>query len=197
MSMELTTGFQLRMDTVAHENIEDYYQKLDGNKVKVASGNENLNPVTSQNGIHFANEQGQVVVDSHLAYLEVPLHFQAAKSMYVHLSKDTLNGELGTQVWGDKGIEQALRLSFSVDGSSKIYEPHGQSQGTFTFSHLPQMEYTEENTLFYIEEGVDKEVILRIWIEGNDPQCTDELREALYHIRLCFIGTDENNIPYQ
>ena len=197
MNMEITTGFQLRMDTIPHEDIEDYYQKLDGVKIQEASGNEQLDPVTSRDGVNFYSEQGQAVIDSKLAYLEVPLHFKAAKSMYVHLSKNTLDGEEGTNVGGDNGIEQALRLSFSVDGITKIYEPYGKSEGTFTFLGQSQMEYTEENTLFYIEEGIDKEVMLRIWIEGTDPQCTDQLRDALYQIRLCFIGTDENNVPYQ
>ena len=53
------------------------------------------------------------------------------------------------------------------------------------------MSYNEENALFSLEEGVDKTVVMRVWLEGTDEACTDAIRRADYAIRLRFIGTDE------
>ena len=35
-------------------------------------------------------------------------------------------------------------------------------------------------------------MVLRVWLEGTDEACTDELRDMDYSIRLRFVGTDEN-----
>ena len=39
---------------------------------------------------------------------------------------------------------------------------------------------------------MDKPVVIRIWLEGTDEACTDDLRDADYSIRLRFAGTDED-----
>ena len=54
-----------------------------------------------------------------------------------------------------------------------------------------QMEYHAGNALFSLKKGVDKAVTVRIWLEGTDENCTDEVRDAEFQIQLRFAGTDE------
>ena len=42
------------------------------------------------------------------------------------------------------------------------------------------------------KKKMSKPVKVRIWLEGTDENCTDELRSADYQIQLRFIGTDED-----
>ena len=56
------------------------------------------------------------------------------------------------------------------------------------------MKLSSKNALFSLKEHVDKPVVVRIWMEGTDPACTDELQQADYEIRLRFTGeTEEEN----
>ena len=56
------------------------------------------------------------------------------------------------------------------------------------------MKLSGKNALFSLKEHVDKPVVVRIWMEGTDPACTDELQQADYEIRLRFTGeTEEEN----
>ena len=58
------------------------------------------------------------------------------------------------------------------------------------------MKLTEDNAMFSLKEGTDKEIKVHIWMEGTDPACTDELRGSDYSIRLRFTGEvpDDQNI---
>ena len=40
-----------------------------------------------------------------------------------------------------------------------------------------------------------KQVTIRIWIEGEDPQCDDDVQLANLQVQLNFEGTDDNNVP--
>ena len=196
MTLNIIDNDALRIDIQAHEQIEQYFQELDGNVVLEASASKELYPVSSTDGTNFYDEDGTFNTDTVNTYLEVPLHFMSTRDMYVHLSgKGQSESGEGTNVSGTQGVEQALRISFTADGTTKIYEPYGASWGTFSLEGVQS--YREDDTLFFIEKEKDKTVIMRVWIEGTDPQCTDELRKALYEIELYFAGTDENNIPYE
>ena len=52
------------------------------------------------------------------------------------------------------------------------------------------MKLSDNNAMFSLKEGVDKAVVVHIWLEGTDPACTDALRASDYAIRLRFTGTD-------
>ena len=195
MKLDITNGHLLRMDIEPHKTVDEYYRVLDGERTFEKSGNKELYPVTSEDGVNFYNEDGDSNTDTIQTYLEVPLHFMASQDMYVHLSGRDQSGDgEGTFVSGTKSVEQAMRISFTANGVTKIHEPSGETGGTFTLDGV--RDYREEDTLFYIEKEKNQEVMMRIWIEGTDPQCTDELREALYEIELHFVGTDENHEPY-
>ena len=196
MSLEITTGYKLRIDTEAHSSIDDYYRDLQGTHIVNLSKNTQLAPVTSNDGVSFFTEDGIGTNDTIGTYLEVPLHFRSLDAMNIHLSTKPLRTTANpTLVSGTNGIEKAIRISFTTNDSTKIYEPYGVSANTFSLENSDEMVYNKSNALFYIEKDVDLPVTMRIWLEGNDPDCTDVLRNALYDIQLCFVGTDENYIP--
>ena len=98
----------------------------------------------------------------------------------------------GTAVLSETdGLAESMRISFSVDGQTWVYDPGmGDSreavQGASVFG-LPgaaAMQLTERNALFSLLEGKDQAVLVHVWMEGTDPACTDELRAADYSIRL-------------
>lgn len=38
------------------------------------------------------------------------------------------------------------------------------------------MKLTDDNAMFLLKEGENKEIKVHIWLEGTDPACTDELK---------------------
>ena len=49
-----------------------------------------------------------------------------------------------------------------------------------------------EIALFPLKEYTNQPVMVHIWLEGTDEECTDALRGADYAIQLRFVGTDED-----
>ena len=41
---------------------------------------------------------------------------------------------------------------------------------------------------------IDKYTIV-IWIEGNDPECDDDVQDAHISVQLGFVGCDKDNKP--
>ena len=50
------------------------------------------------------------------------------------------------------------------------------------------MNINNDNAMFSLKEGVNKEVKVHIWMEGTDPACTDEVKGSDYSIRLRLTG---------
>ena len=57
------------------------------------------------------------------------------------------------------------------------------------------MVYTNNTRLFHLEELTPTEVTVRVWIEGEDPQCDDDVQDAQLSVQLGFVGCDNNNVP--
>ena len=95
------------------------------------------------------------------------------------------------------GLPKAMRISFSVDGQELVYHPGmgdtNTTEGNVKYFGLPdgeRMQPNENNQMFWVKKNVDCPVVVHVWLEGTDPVCTDELRNADYRIRLRFVGTD-------
>ena len=129
----------------------------------------------------------------------------AAKDMIVHLtSANSESGaEDGTAVMSENNaLPASMRISFTADGTTWIYDPGMEgtsttegSAKTFGLPGADAMNINNDNAMFSLKEGVNKEVKVHIWMEGTDPACTDELKGSDYSIRLRFTGdkTDEQN----
>ena len=211
MSLDIVAGVDLRMDLDAHSTFDEYKKTLPFEDIAARIQREKgfsmrdtpLEPVTTSDQNTFTFENGSVASDRSGAYLEFTLHFMADKDMIVHLTSanSSKNVSDGTAILSETAaLPQAMRISFEADGICYVYDPGlgdtlSQSGKTRTFGLLSagQMALNQNNAMFSLKEGVDKAVLVHIWLEGTDPACTDELKSAEYAIRLRFTGTDTSN----
>lgn len=210
MGMEVTSGTNLRFDLDPHEQYEDYVKTLTfaqiADRIKRDKGYDMrtvpLEPVTTSDYVTFTLEDGTVVSNTSGSYLEFTLHFMATDQMLVHLTSANSKGQKdGTGVRSsNKNLPAAMRISFTVDGNTFIYDP-GMGDGAeksgraviFGLDDEEHMVLSENNQLFWLNKHENKPVIVRVWLEGTDPECTDQLRKADYGISLRFVGTDNNH----
>ena len=210
MSLDIITDVDLRMDLDAHSTIDQYVKTLSFESIAQRIQQEKgfsmqetpLNPVTTSDYSVFTYENGSTVDASKGDYLEFTLHFMAEKDMTVHLtSANSSDGaQDGTLITSQNAaLPEAMRISFTTDGKTWVYDPgmgntsDGSSGATiFGLPSADAMATSDDNAMFELKQGVDKPVLVHIWLEGTDPVCTDELRSSDYEIRLRFTGTDEN-----
>lgn len=210
MGLDIVADVEMRMDLDAHDTIDQYVRTLSFESIQNRIQREKgfsmsatpLSPVTTSDYSTFTYENGKVAEAAEGSYLEFTLHFMAAKDMIVHLtSADSDTGKSdGTMVSSSvAALPQAMRISFTADGQTWVYDPGmddtSETLGTartFGLAAASDMQLSDANSIFTLKEGEDKTVVVHIWLEGTDPQCTDELKKADYSIRLRFTGTDMN-----
>lgn len=206
MSLDIIADSDLRMDLDPHPSIEQYVKTLSFEQIADRIQKEKgfsmrttpLEPVTTSDQKNFTYEDGKTVQDTSGAYLEFTLHFMAAKDMIVHLTSanSSAGAEDGTAVMSaNSALPASMRISFTADGTTWIYDPGMDSTSstegnakTFGLPGAGAMNINNDNAMFSLKEGVNKEVEVHIWMEGTDPACTDELKGSDYSIRLRFIG---------
>ena len=213
IQMDITTGVDLRVDMVDHGPDIEQYKKVITNEMinSYLSANGNytladqlLDPVTTRNGINFESEQGNTRVAGRDTFLEFDCYFIASTDMWVHLSSDDAPDMQGTSVTTtETGLKaevvQAVRVGFEKDGTTAIYEPNkvgSAVNGQNTFDLAVPMRYSNDTRLFHLNELEPKKVTIRVWAEGNDPQCDDDVQRSNLTVKLLFSGTDEENIPF-
>lgn len=186
MSMDVTTGLNLRFDLDEHPQFEEYVKTLTFEQIAARIQQEKgfdmrevpLEPVTTSDYTVFTLENGTVVDAGKGSYLEFTLHFMATKDMDVRLTgQDSPGKNDGTEISSSNGaLPKAMRISFTVESQTVVFDP-GMSN--------------DSGKLFSLKENIDQPVLVHIWLEGTDEACTDALRGADYAIRLRFVGTDE------
>ena len=162
-----------------------------------------LYDVTTNNGKSLTHRNGSEAKPNE-DYFEFECYFIATKDMHVHLTTeegvDEDNEKIeGTKVSSDSpspqnDVVRANRISFAADGDSsnaKTYEPNKGSQVTSlsTFD-LPSgdMTYNDSNNLFSLEKLTPRKVTVRLWLEGEDPECVNRIQAANLKVRLAFVG---------
>ncbi len=215
IQMDITTGVDLRVDMENHGPDIELYKKTITNEMinsylrsngDYTLADQKLDPVTTRNGIAFESEQGATRTAGKNSFLEFDCYFIASTDMWVHLSSEDANDFEGTSVTTtETGLKaeviQAIRVGFEEDGvtPAAIYEPNkagGAVNGQSTFDLSVPMNYTNDTRLFHLNELEPKKVTVRVWAEGNDPQCDDDVQRANLNVSLLFSGTDENNTPF-
>lgn len=209
MSMEITTGANLRFDLDEHRVFDDYVKTLGFEQIADRMRQEKgfdmretpLEPVTTADYTTFTLENGTVVENTKGSYLEFTLHFMALQDMIVHLSSADSGDQKndGTEISsGVAGLSQAMRISFTIGNQTMVYDPGmGNTStvaGNVKLFGLPPggaMTYNGDNELFSLKKETDQPVIVHVWMEGTDESCTDALKGADYSIQLRFVGTDE------
>ena len=165
-----------------------------------------LNPLTTSNGITLYTEDGIRRNENEDSFLEFDLFFIGTEDMWVHLTSNerepgaddgTKVSTSSTGVMAD--IVNCVRVSFTdeQDGRTIIFEPNSGSPvgGQSTFDLPSPMAYTNSTRLFHLTAMTPKMITVRVWIEGEDPNCDDDVQNANLQLQLNFEGTDENNIP--
>lgn len=209
MSMEITSGTNLRFDLDPHDTFEEYVKTLSFKQIaerilkekKVDMCATPLEPVTTRDYETYFYEDGSVVSAQSGAYMEFTLHFMATETMLLHLTSAGGDNGAGTKVTSrNAALPEAMRISFTTDGKTFVYDPDmgdaatgTEKRKTFGLPEESKMVPNKNNQMFWLEKNQDKPVIVRIWLEGTDEACTDALRKADYSISLRFVGTDENH----
>lgn len=211
MGLEVTSGTNLRFDLVAHDNFEEYVKTLSfakiADSIRKRDGfdprTKGLEPVTTKDYVTFTYKDGSISDRQKGDYLEFTLHFFATEEMLVHLTSAGMDHRTkdGTKVESSvETLPQCMRISFTVDGNTYVYHPGLKDSlkkdgkvRTFGLPGEEDMVLNDNNSMFWLKKMEDKPVVVRIWLEGSDPACTDELRNADYRIQLRFIGTDREH----
>ena len=213
IQMDITTGVDLRVDMENHgSDIEQYKKEITNeminsyltSKNKDTIADQVLDPVTTSNGISFESQRGATREANETSFLEFECYFIASKDMWVHLSSQDSTGENeGTSVTTTEtglkaDIVEAVRVSFEEGNSAAIYEPNKGAavNGQTTFDLETPMAYSNSTRLFHLNELEPVKVTIRLWAEGNDPECDDDVQSANITFNLLFSGTDEDNVPF-
>lgn len=182
-----------------------------------------LSPHTSGDGknlyLRTANENGGRASEPNLesgTYMQYELWFIAENDMRVHLSTDDDDDGIWTHITSSdtnsssqSEIVNCVRISFECEDDNRmvIWEPNkdgrtvlkGQAAaadiGTIELPGENNMVYTDDTWICELDANTQKKVIVRVWVEGEDPDCTDDVQKSKFITWLRFQGTDENNQP--
>lgn len=165
-----------------------------------------LDPLTSSDGKLFYNERGTQRDENNKSFLQFDIYLISSQDMWVHLtstdSKPGMND--GTAVTtsstgGQADIIRCARISFSdvEEDATVIYEPNKAAAvaNQTTFDLPDPMQLSNNTRLCKLTAMTPKRITVRIWIEGEDPECDDDVQLANLQVKLNFEGTDDNNVP--
>ena len=215
LKLQISTAPELYLDIENHGDDYTLYKKTlttDMVNTYLASVNaprldqQLLDPVTSSNGTTFFSQSGSSRTANDESFVEFKVWFIATKEMWVHLSGENVlvddhsatTAVTTTETGAKADIVRAIRVSFEEPGvSSAIYEPNQGAavagQSTFDVS----TSYTNSTRLFHLNKLEPKQITIRIWAEGEDPECDNDVQDANLTINLLFAGTDENNATFE
>ena len=164
-----------------------------------------LDPVTTSNGISFFGQSGASRNANDTSYVEFKVWFIASKEMYVHLSGQTVQVEgqnattacTTTETGAKADVVNAVRVSFEDSGSAAIWEPHKGSavNGQTTFD--VGQNFGSDSRLFHLDTLSPKQITFRIWAEGNDSECDNDVQSANVTFQMLFGGADENGNSFE
>lgn len=187
-------------DTITNEMIDEYLRTQNTNLANIL-----LDPVTTTDGVRFVNQRGVQKGPNNRSYLEFECYFIATEDMWVHLTTESTQpgNDDGTKVSSSSPglkaeVVECTRVGFTAGNSTAIYEPYRgvpvNGQNTFD---LPAgtMTYSDSTRIFHLEAMAPTKTTIRLWIDGEDPQCDDDVQDADLSVQLGFIGCDENNVP--
>lgn len=186
---------------ITNEMVNSYLAKHNTSLDKII-----LDPVTTTEGVVFTNQRGNVKPPNNRSYLEFECYFIATEEMWVHLTTEGVkpNDADGTKVTTTSTGPQAdvvncTRVDFSTaKNGTAIYEPNKgypiNNQVTFDLPSGP-MVYSNNTRLFHLNEMTPTKATIRLWIDGEDPECDDDVQQAQLTVQLSFVGCDENNVP--
>lgn len=216
--LKISTGDELRVSMQNHgSDIDQYVFEITNEmmnshlrKYNTSLDKMELYPVTTNNGSRFTYEHGDSAKpNDDASYLEIECYFIATKEMWVHLTTEHGKEDdpsVGTKISSSSPapkseITQAVRIDFQTEDSAdgvKTWEPNkGSPVTSLTTFDLPagKMVYNDSNNLFHLDKLTPKKVTFRLWMEGEDPQCDNDVQRANLKVQMAFVGCDKNNNP--
>ncbi len=132
-------------------------------------------------------------------FLQFSVWLISSNDTTVYLSdKESESGKGdATKITSDKknnasqaNVVKATRVSFEPEGeATRIYEtesrPYASNQ-TNAFSNISGQ--TDTNKICTLKASTPKQVTIRVWIEGEDPLCIDNIQSSAFSIQLMFEG---------
>lgn len=164
-----------------------------------------LDPVTTTNGITFSGQSGNARNANSTSFVEFKVWFISSVDMWVHLSGQTVRvvdhdattSCTTTDTGAKADIIRSVRVSYEDSGTAAIWEPNRgtpvNGQTTFDVSQS----FSNDTRIFHLNKLEPKQITFRIWAEGNDPECDDDVQEANLTMTMLFGGTDENNLAFE
>lgn len=195
------TDTSLWKKTLTKDMINTYLTSVSAPKLE----DQLLDPVTASNGITMKSRSGVTRDANKDTYLEFKAWFIATTDMWVHLSGQTVQVDganattscTTTETGGKADIVKAVRVSYEDSGSAAIWEPNKGSavagQTTFDVSQ----NFSNDTRLFHLNKLEPKQITIRIWIEGEDPEGDDDVQNAKVDFTMLFGGTDETNASFE
>ncbi len=183
--------------TLTNDMINSYLRSVEAPVI----ADQLLDPVTTTNGINFQSESGAVRTANNTSFLEFKVWFIATQEMYVHLSgqkatiedHDATTSCTTTETGVKADVLKAVRVSFEDNGTAAIWEPNKgnpvNGQNTFDVSET----FSNNTRVFHLDKLTPKRITIRIWAEGNDPECDNDVQDSKLDIQMLFGGTDGNN----
>ena len=186
---------------ITNEMIDEF---LAGDNTKLAD--IVLDPVTTSDGVRFTNKGGTERTRNKKSFLEFDCYFIATEEMWVHLTTEDADDQRdsGTKVTSDSpapknDVVNCTRVSYTTDsnGTATFENNKGAAVTSLSTFDLPSgtMVYSDSTRLFHLDEMSPKKVTIRLWVEGEDPECDDDVQEADLKVQMSFVGTDNNNVP--
>ena len=201
LAIEAHAGGSLRFDLDAHGSFDEYVSTLGFDAIASRLESDwgysmdasKLEPVTTSDGQTFTFEDGSAASAQNGSYLEFTLNFMSTEDETVRLTGEAgRDGSAGTSITSSvEGLPQAMRMSFTVDGATWIYNPNASSSGLYGSASefgLSSAAATDSSNMLDLRANTNRPVIVRIWLEGNDPNCTNMVKGADYSISMRFEG---------
>lgn len=201
-----TEDLTLWKKTLTNEMVNTYLASV-GSR---AFNDQLLDPVTTSDGIRFFSQHGESRSANSDSYIEFKVWFLSTTEMYVHLSGQTIEitqpdgttvtaatSVTTTEVGPKANVVRALRVSFEDDGATAIYEPNRDNpvagQTTFDVSGS----FNDSTRIFHLNAMEPKQITIRIWIEGEDPECNNDIQNSEVTLQMLFGGSDSSNSSFE
>ena len=190
------TDISLWKKVLTNDMINNYLTSVNAPKL----ADQLLDPVTTSDGISFRSQSGATRNANDTSFLEFKVWFIATADMYVHLSGQTVQVEgqtattscTTTETGAKADVVKAVRISYEDSGSAAIWEPNKGTAvaGQTTFD--VNQSFGSESRLFHLDKLTPKQITFRIWAEGEDPECDNDVQDSKLDIQMLFGGADAN-----
>lgn len=165
LAMDAAADGSLRFDLDAHDDFESYVHTLGFDAIS--------SRISSDLGVDIdASKLEPVTTSDYETFtLEDGSVAQVSSGSYLEFTLHFISQK-----------EVVVRLT-GQDGSD-------DAAGAATVFGLDKGEATEASSMFDLVANTDKSVIVRIWLEGTDANCTNMMKGADYSVSMRFVGVE-------